>query len=473
MNELMLLAGFLLLVAVWAGILVRWRRGLDLYILFIPFSGALELFLYPASWPVLIKDVLFAMPAYIGFAMSGELARAWSGLPRSVGALAFLFVGIVLVQALNPAGPGLLATFIGLKVWLFYLPMLLLGRAYVHDRASLLRLSRLMICLIWLPCTIGVLQWLLSLALGYEAAMTLFYGTAARAATQGYAFFNVGLFRIPATFAFPTEYLNYVLCMFVPVLGCVSIETDHLWQKIRTSSLYLLCVGGFMTGTRSAFVMIPLMLFAFYILRRGAVGVVWASILMGGAFALVLSITSIDLTGLYQMETDLTHQYTLGQAGELADALRLTWVGRGVGTSTGAARFAADDPAEFNGVEGYYAKAVAELGIAGCAIVIAPQVVLLLLWGAGKRQSRGTAAQPYGDAIAALVLVFLIYNYKGAVIALDPANMLYWLFAGVLFSLPEVYEGQAAIGEVDRLKLWNGWPREEALATQGSAGRVL
>src|SRR2546423_14909442 len=119
MNELMLLAGFLLLVAVWAGILVRWRRGLDLYILFIPFSGALELFLYPASWPVLIKDVLFAMPAYIGFAMSGELARAWSGLPRSVGALAFLFVGIVLVQALNPAGPGLLATFIGLKVWLF------------------------------------------------------------------------------------------------------------------------------------------------------------------------------------------------------------------------------------------------------------------------------------------------------------------------------------------------------------------
>ena len=68
----------------------------------------------------------------------------------------------------------------GLKVWLFYLPMLLLGRAYVRDRATLLRLSRSMIGLIWLPCSIGILQWLRALALGYQRAITMFYGDAAR-----------------------------------------------------------------------------------------------------------------------------------------------------------------------------------------------------------------------------------------------------------------------------------------------------
>jgi hypothetical protein len=64
----------------------------------------------------------------------------------------------------------------------------------------------------------------------------------------------------------------------------------------------------------------------------------------------------------------------------------------------------------------------------------------------------------------------LIYNYKGAVIALDPANMLYWLFGGVLFSLPEVIERQAGAREAARLSPWNGWPLEEALATPRSAG---
>ena len=266
------MAGLLVLFATWATILRNWRRGLELFILFIPFSGAVELFLYPAAWPVLIKDVLFAMPAYIGFAMSGEFAQAWSGLPRSVVLSLFLFVGIVLVQALNPAGPGPVAALIGLKVWLFYLPMLLLGRAYVRDRATLLRLSRSMIGLIWLPCGIGILQWLLALALGYQRAITMFYGDAARAATQGFTQFNVGVMRIPATFAFSSQYFLYILCMFVPVLGSAGIETDPRWRMIRGASLWLLCVAGFMTGARAAFVMIPLMLFAYYLLRRGAWG---------------------------------------------------------------------------------------------------------------------------------------------------------------------------------------------------------
>ena len=459
--------GLLVLLVMWAAILPRWRRGLELFILFIPFSGAVELFLYPASWPVLIKDILFAVPAYIGFAMSGELARAWSGLPKSLFLILFLFVGIVLVQALNPAGPGPVATLIGLKVWLFYLPMLLLGRAYVRDRASLLRLSRLMIGLIWLPCGIGILQWLLALALGYQYALSLFYGAAAMAATQGFSHFNVGLMRIPATFAFPAQYLNYILCMFVPVLGCVGIETDPRWRKIRGASLWLLCVAGFMTGERGAFIMIPLMLFTFYMLRRGALGLLWAALLMAGMFAVTLSISGIDLTGLTQMETELTQGYATGQAGEIADALRLTWVGRGVGTSTGAARVAKDDPAEFVAFEGYYAKAVAELGIAGCAIVVGLQVALLL-WALRIRgQITETAIRPYGNAVAACILLFLIYNYKGPVLHLDPANMLYWLFVGVLFSLPEAEAMDAQAAVMSQSDGWveasRGWAADTAI----------
>ena len=175
-----------------------------------------------------------------------------------------------------------------------------------------------------------------------------------------------------------------------------------------------------MTGSRAAFVMIPLMLFAYYLLRRGALGVLWAGLMMMGLFAVMLAISGIDLTGLTQMETELTQGYATGQAGEIADALRLTWVGRGVGTSTGAARVAKDDPTEFVGFEGYYAKAVAELGISGCAIVIGLQVALLLSALRTRGQLAETAARPYSDAIAACILLFLIYSYKGPVLHLDP-----------------------------------------------------
>ncbi len=285
---------------------------------------------------------------------------------------------------------------------------------------------------------VGIIQWLLSRALGYQYAISLFYGDAAKAATQNFARFDNGLIRIPSTFSFAAQYLNYILCMFVPVLGCTAIETEHFWQKLRSITLPLLYVAGFMSGTRAAFVMIPLMLFAFYMLRRGAFGILWAGLLMACFFTVTLSISGIDLTGLTQMETDLSQSYAAGQGEVIEEALQLTWIGRGVGSNTGAARFATNDPTAFAGFESYYAKAITELGLAGLASVILFQVCLLL-WAARHHAHVGQSPTAhYVDAMAAFFLIFMIYNYKGFIIDLDPANMLYWLFAGVFFSLPRV-----------------------------------
>jgi hypothetical protein len=216
-----------------------------------------------------------------------------------------------------------------------------------------------------------------------------------------------------------------------------------------------------MTGERSAFLTIPLMLFTFYMLRRGALGALWAALLMAGLFAVTLSISGIDLTGLTEMETDLTPHYALEQGSEVADALRSTWVGRGVGTSTGAARFATNDPTEFIAFEGYYAKAMAELGIAGCAIAVALQVALLLFAVRMRGRSGASATGPYCDAIGAFVLLFLIYSYKAPVLHLDPGNMLHWLFAGVLFSLPEADEIDTLTAKINSSSDWveapSGW----------------
>jgi hypothetical protein len=442
-------AAFILVAGIWAAVLPHWRRGLELALLYMTIAGAVELWLYPASWGVLIKDTVFLIPAYIGFIMSGELGPALTGIPKSFRIILLLLVGTIMVQALNPAGPGLVATLIGLKVWLFYVPVMLLGYAYVRDRASLLRLSRLMIGLIWLPCVVGILQWLLSMTIGYKAAITLFYGDAALAATQQFQQFGkVGVIRIPGTFPFATQYLDYVLCMFAPVLGSVAIEDNKLWQRLRMVSLPLLFIGGLMTGVRAAFLMIPLSLGVFYLLSRGGLGVVWVGVLTAGALAVVFSIGGIDPAGMLHMETELSGQYAGEQAGEIKDALDETWLGLGVGTSTTAAQVVTTG--DITAYEGYYAKSAAELGVVGLIIVVVAQLALIILALRAHRHFRGSDLQPYCDAIAALALVFSVYSYKGPIMSLDPPCSLYWLFAGLLFALPKVAESET-IRQLDNL----------------------
>ena len=437
-------AAIILVAVIWAAVLPHWRRGLEFALLYMTIAGAVELWLYPASWGVLIKDILFLIPAYIGLVMSGELGPALTGIPKSFAALLLLLIGIIMVEALNPAGPGLVATLIGLKVWLFYIPVMLLGYTYVRDRTSLRRLSRLMIGLIWLPCTVGILQWLLAITIGYKAAITLFYGDAAVVATQQFAQFQkVGVIRIPGTFPFATQYLDYVLCMFAPVLGSVTIEDNRFWQKLRMVSLPLLFIGGLMSGVRAAFLMIPLSLGVFYLLRRGGLGVVWVAVLTAGALTVVFSISGIDPNGMLQMETDLSGRYADMQAGEIEDALSKTWVGNGIGASTTAAQVI-ENSGDITAYEGYYAKAAAELGAAGLIIVVTAQLALIVLGLRAHRHFRGSDLQPYCDAITALALIFTVYSYKGPIMSLDPPCSLYWLFAGVLFALPKVAESENA-----------------------------
>ena len=464
---------FLLVSVIWVAVLLRWRRGIELSLLFMPIAGAVELWLYPAAWGVLVKDILFIAPAYIGFAMSGEFGSALKDIPKPFLTTVLLFAGIILVQAFNPDGPGLVATLIGLKVWLWYIPVFLLGTAYVRDKASLLRLSRLIIGLIWLPCIIGIIQWLLSLAIGYHQAIQMFYGAAAVVATQEFARFkSVGLMRIPSTFSFATQYLDYLLCMFVPVLGCASLEDNPFWRKLRVLSLVLICIAGFMTGERAAFAMIPIVLGVFYLLRRGALGILWVGVLVAAALIVVLSISGIDPTNLLQMETNLSEQYTNTQADEIVRAIHLTWIGRGVGTSTGAVRDATDS-GENPMFEGYYAKAVAELGIAGCILAIATQLSVIILALRARSYFRGTELEPYCDAIAALAVVCLIYSYKGPIMSLDPPDSLYWLFAGMLFSFPRVARQQAA-EKVRRFGPARGWlPFGEGLLQPGAPQNVF
>lgn len=78
---------------------------------------------------------------------------------------------------------------------------------------------RVTVAIAVIPCTVGILEFVLSAAFGYRATMTAIYGSAAAAATQQFGTFSMGadFYRIPSTFTYVSQYSGYTL-MMIPVV---------------------------------------------------------------------------------------------------------------------------------------------------------------------------------------------------------------------------------------------------------------
>ena len=191
----------------------RWRWCVYALLLYIPFSGIPVILAYPdAALPVLLKDFLFVLPAYLGFAAYSMANRKSTSVQGAPVRLLGLFAILVTLQALNPDLPGRLVGAVGMKVWLFYVPLLFLGYHLVNERGDLARALGLMSVVAIVPALIGIAEAAL-IAGGDESEVYRYYGEAAGPATQnfaatGYAGGGV-LHRVPSTFTFVAQYYTF------------------------------------------------------------------------------------------------------------------------------------------------------------------------------------------------------------------------------------------------------------------------
>ena len=437
--------GFVLLVF-YLGILVRWQRGVYGLLGYLPFAGVVTLALYPWEGPavfnpVLYKDWLFVVPAYLGFlaamVLRRERAVQFGGLPST---LLLAFSVLVLAQMANPGVPNLLSGLIGAKVWLLYLPLYVLTTALVASRRDLVFLLRFLVVLTAIPCAVGIVEYVLAQFLGYQELMESVYGDVAIHATQGFTSFQVGgglLARIPSTFSFVTQFFGYTLAMLVPCYAVWRTDTSTRWRRLGKWMLGVAAVASFLSGARAAFLFVPLLLALTYGIDRGFSGVVRVGPYIAGVIFGALVISHIAAIDLYQHVTELFGGYARETAyGELARALASAPLGMGTGTNTGAARYAFSDPSKFVTLENYYAKATYELGIPG----------LLILWGlfgalirSGfqvRRQLRDPGLRGCSAAFLAFLITMALNSFKGWLVDLDPINVYFWVFSGVLARFP-------------------------------------
>jgi hypothetical protein len=441
-NESLVACGGLLAGALLLFVMVRWQRGVYGLLLYLPVSGVVTLTMLPWNGPaifnpVVFKDWLFVAPAYLGFA--GAIVSRRQKFPMigsTLASLLFAFVAVVLVEMVRPGVTNASAAFIGAKVWLGYVPLYVLGMALVTDRPRLTQLWRMLAATALLPCVLGLGEYVGSLLFGYDRVLAAIYGHNAEDVTQSLTWFFVGggqIFRIPSTFTFEAQYFGFTLAMLVPCFAVAYGDPSRAWRRFGTWMLVFVALAGFLSGARAAYIFIPLLLALMYWLSRGFAGAFRAVGYTAAGLAGALAISRVAAGPMFGWISGLFEDYAVDTAyGGLVESLTTSWLGHGTGTNTGSARYALQRPEFFQAIQNYYAKAAYELGVLGFLILAALFLVLIYKGLKTVSSLRDPGLRAMASALTGLLIVIALDSFKGWILDLDPVNVYFWLFAGVL-----------------------------------------
>jgi len=458
--------------------LTRWQWLLWGLLTYLPFAGALVLWTNQDPVFLLAKDFLFVAPLYVAvFLLRPQLLHDLPIPPWLTLSLIFLAL-VVLLQTMNPGVVNLGMALIGLKVWLFYIPLAYATVAAVRTPQDLVRLLRVMVAVAPLPCIFGLTQWGLSEAYGYQDVMRDFYGEAAQAATQNFTQFELGgvIRRLPSTFSSAPAYYVYTLVILAAGLALQALDPSRGWRSFARVVVVLALCAGMLSGMRAAFVLSPILLaiYGLIAVRGGGAVVGFAMLLLlSGGF---LYVAGFDTDQLYEGIAEHTERYQ--EYGftwvQFSYALENSPLGSGTGTNTVSARYATEglSQPELQSIgywEVQFAKTVHELGIFGLVPFL---IVVCGLAGRalfGTFRLRDPRLRRAHAALGAFVLIVFIYFFKAWIIDVDPANVVFWVFVGLLYRLGQwdralapAARPQPAFGLGGRRPLQLG-PRQPAL----------
>jgi len=440
MKPFLIIAAIVLVIPLYLYLIGHWRTAFQGLLFILPFTG-LPVLLLPSPVGILFKDLAAVIPMYIGFLLWLRLRPgALGGIPPGIAIAMLLFSAIVLIQLANPAIPVMMMGFIGAKVWLFYLPVYFLAYAFCESEGDVIRVGRIVVALGFLPSIIGLAEFGLSFSIGYERTMTMIYGSHAEAFTQQFSHFSpdseMDLFRIPSTFPFATQYIGFIIAIIPIAFFVMKTDPGRRWRTAARLCLTLLFAAGITSGSRQAFIFLPLEFFILIVLTND----LRTALTHLGAIALASLLLILPLwskvTTLYAYESTLFSHYadTIAKKG-LQQAVTEAPLGKGTGTNTGAARYALQQDVSFVAIENYYAKTVYELGVAGLIILAFTFAAIVANGLATWRRASTREGHIIAGALVSFVMIICLNSFKGWALDLDPLNVYFWLFAGMLAKL--------------------------------------
>ena len=429
-----------------------WKSHLNWMICFMPFIGIICIWFPILPNPTIVLDILFVIPIYLGvLAFSkNKLVLSIAVIPPTIRIVLLALLLLIIFQLGNLNTTNNMVMMIGLKVWVFYIPMLIIGIILALETKDLEKFLKFWILGGVLSIVFGIIIFISGNVIGIYETTYFIYGESSKAATQNYVSWDTGIlkiFRVPSTFPFVSQYYGFLMACFVPAYHLYNSKNkkNKFWGKWFLS---LVIIGHLTCGQRAVVVFLPLQLFLTLLIDKK---IRFALFIRPHLYFFMFSLMGVviyyyeNILSLYNNISFLIIRYfNMIIVGGVLEALNITLFGMGLGSNTGAARHASEftklEVTRLALQETYYMKVWVELGIIGLLLLI----TLFYLWIVNllkiRKHLEKTEYASFISAVCGLSILIFLTSFKGWYFDLMPLNFLLWILLGVSIGLNYNYK---------------------------------
>ena len=460
---LILVAGFGSWVIVF--VLGNWRHGVLLLFVWIVFEDLIRKSLGNSMMVYAAKDVM-AVAVYVSFLLSQRRA----GEPRLKNPLRvplLAFVAWVILSTFNPAIDNFAVPILGMRMTLFYVPLLYIGYAFFRNDAELRRFLMVIAGVAGIVALMGVLQSFLGLnflnpadAPNLRLYLTRYSPEAGLAVPRPNAtFVDSGRFSI---YMFISVFVGLGLIGYLYSLSRLENRRMIRWALTFWAATV---VGLILSGGRAAILFtllsIPMCLLALNWNRRHARAqgrrfpILQVAVVAALFLFLVVGIMPERFVAVYSFLSDTIDptsefsEFESRPASYWRDTVRAFSLGGWLGHGTGSASLGRQYLSEFlsseqvfryrTQVEGGYASVLWEWGVVGLILWIWWTAALMVVLFNRVRRLRGTRFfwLAVSVSICLFMLLFPIFYMGMPVYQNYVTQAMLWFAAGLVLRLPE------------------------------------
>ncbi|HBL58330.1 MAG TPA: hypothetical protein DDZ80_07350 [Cyanobacteria bacterium UBA8803] len=430
------------------------RAGLWMLLIYLPFGGSIT-YSIGDGYPLfhLIQDALF-IPALIVLMQSRKsleqflriikplLPTLWVLLAVSLVTLIFVN-GVQQLQQEPPDHP-LLIGILGFRVLMGHIPLMFGAYCLIRNQQDLLFLTRLQLILILICCSLGLVQYLL-LVNGACPGSSHLEGYAvykaslqARCLVGGSLLYNpeLNLIRLPGTFVAPWQWGWFLISSSFIAYASRLKDPTKVWRLLSWVALLLILVMAVLSGQRIALAIVPTTLLFLIVLTDRPTGLVPIKLGLFVLFSLWIANNLVTLEERLESLIDRwnaspPHTFMVEQFKWVMKAQE-GLLGNGLGRATNSARILGKTQL----IETYYAKLLYEIGPIGVLAFLVMVSILSILTFKAYRSIQDRSLSRMGLCLWVFIL-FVSYNTYYP-LSVDPVEVYYWFFAGVVLKLPEL-----------------------------------
>lgn len=453
---------------------------------------------YTNAYPLykLAKDA-FYFPALIGIIVSSKSFSQFNSKfkPLLISLIFLLISCLITILFVNLRLGGISDLFtglIGLKTWLGYIPLVWGGYYLIKQQKDVFFVSRLLVILIIICCSLCWLQYIfliqgicpdntvlsqtpstetiqqdlvtirtyapeIEVKLrnvapdALETILTQFYPDISTKATLkgvclvgGSVLFNPDkdLIRLPGTFSAPWQWGWFLISSIFITFAAAFSDPSWRWRGLSWLAMILVLLTTLISGQRVALSVVPVALLILLICTERRTK--WLPVKLGiVALLALLGVTQISLVQeqinnlieRWQYSPPLDFMVTQFRwlLWHQSNNLNLFGLG-GLGDATSAARSFSESNQL---IETFSVKLLYEIGILGFLAFMAVVTILSVLTFKAYRQLKNPSLRHWALCLWIFV-VFISYNPWYYPLTVEPVNVYYWLFAGMLLKLPEL-----------------------------------